>query len=341
MTPLAQDHPPPFLLKRARRNRQSPAMRTLSQENTLSASDLVAPCFVKEGLREKEPIAHLPGVCRFPPEALLREAERLHKKNIPALALFPSIPRHLKDPQGSEAYNPNGIIPRTIARLKQELPSLALIADVALDPYTSHGHDGIATTTDTIDNDQTLEALARQAVVCARAGADILAPSATMDGRVRTLRLALDANGLTHAAILSYTAKYASAFYTPFRTAIETTLQFGDKASYQLNPFNRREALREARLDEDEGADMLLVKPALPYLDVLTMIRAQTTLPIGAYQVSGEYAMVMAAAAQGYLDPQATLYEMLAGIKRAGADFIVTYAAPTLVDVLNSANLSS
>ncbi|MEM7175459.1 MAG: porphobilinogen synthase [Chlamydiota bacterium] len=325
----------PYLEIRARRNRQTPAIRSLNRETTLVASDLVAPFFVKDQIDQPEPIAHLSGIARLPLHFLMREAEKLHAEGVSAVALFPAIRKELKDLSGSEAYNRQGIIPRAIEALKRTVPSLCIIADVALDPYTSHGHDGIVTSGNTIDNDKTLTALAKQALVCADAGADILAPSATMDGRVQAIRFALDSNGFSDAAILSYTAKYASSLYAPFRCAVETKLLFGDKKTYQLNPANRREAIREALLDERAGADMLLVKPALPYLDVIAAMRAQTFLPIGAYQVSGEYAMIMAAASTGALDAQETFYELLTSIKRAGADFILTYAAKTIIDLLN------
>jgi len=272
----------------------------------------------------------MPGIHRLSIDLLTKEAEILHAQGIPAVALFPAVDPLLRDEEGSEGWNPDSLITRAIQALKKEIPSLCVIADVALDPFTSHGHDGIINN-NLIDNDLTLEALVKQAVCYSEAGCDIVAPSDMMDGRVGVIRNALD----DQVGILSYTAKYASAFYGPFRKAIGTSLSFGDKKTYQMNPANRREALREALLDEEEGADMLMVKPALPYLDVLMEIKKKTSLPVGAYHVSGEYAMVMAAAEKGYLNAEQTLYESLISIKRAGADFIFTYAAPQVLALLN------
>ena len=317
--------------KRPRRNRKSPGIRSLVEETVLTPSDLVVPFFIKEGTKIQDPIEHLPGVFHYSTDSLIKEAESLHTQGIAAIALFPVIDPSLRDDEGRESYNPNSLIVRAIKSIKQEIPTLTIIADVALDPFTSHGHDGILKDGE-IHNDLTIEALVRQSMTYADAGSDIIAPSDMMDGRVGILRKALDPS----VGILSYTAKYASALYGPFRKAMGTTLMFGDKKTYQMNPANRREALREAHLDEEEGADMLLVKPALPYLDILSDIKEKSFLPVGAYHVSGEYAMLMGAAEKGYLNVEQALYESLISIKRAGADFIFTYGAPTILPLLNS-----
>jgi len=323
------------MLKRPRRNRLKASIRHLAQECTLTANDLVAPLFLIPGEKKRELIDEMPGIERYSVDCLVKEAEILHAQGIPAIDLFPAIDPFIKDHEGSEAWNPQGLVPTAIRELKQEVPSMCVIADIALDPYTSHGHDGIVNDREEVDNDLTLEALVRQSLVYADAGCDILAPSDMMDGRVKVIREALDSHGFQNVGILSYCAKYASAFYAPFRGAIQTNLAFGDKATYQMNPSNIREAIREALLDEEEGADMLMVKPALPYLDVISKIKEKTTLPVGAYHVSGEYAMIMAAHEKGLLDAQKTLFESLIGIKRAGADFIFTYAINQILDLLN------
>lgn len=323
------------LPKRPRRNRKSPAVRSLVQENSLQASDLIVPFFVLEGEKRKEPITSMPLINRLSVDLVLKEAELLHAQGIPAIALFPVIDPKLRDNQGSEAWNPHSLIPRSIQRLKQEIPSLCVISDIALDPFTSHGHDGIVNSQGVIDNDTTLDVLVRQAICYASAGCDIVAPSDMMDGRIKAIRQALDQEGCKDTSILSYTAKYASAFYGPFRTALQTSLAFGDKRTYQMDPANRKEAIREALLDEEEGADMLLVKPGLPYLDIIFAIKEKSSLPVGAYHVSGEYAMIMAAQEKGFLDAQATFYESLLCLKRAGADFIFTYAASQVLSLLN------
>ncbi|MCB1107793.1 MAG: porphobilinogen synthase [Chlamydiia bacterium] len=318
------------LLKRPRRNRKSPAIRSLACETILSPSDLVVPFFILEGEKRKEPIQSMPGIYRLTIDLLLKEGELLHAQGIPAIALFPVIDPSLRNLEGSEGWNPDSLVMRAIQTIKREIPSLCVITDVALDPFTSHGHDGIVQE-GKIDNDLTLEALVKQATCYAEGGCDIVAPSDMMDGRVRAIREVID----SEVGILSYTAKYASAFYGPFRTAIGTQLSFGDKKTYQMDPSNKREAVREALLDEEEGADMLMVKPALPYLDVLAEIKKNTSLPVGAYHVSGEYSMIMAAAEKGFLNAEQALYESLIAIKRAGADFIFTYAAPQILGLLN------
>lgn len=322
------------ILKRPRRNRKSAAIRRLVEETTLSSADLISPFFIVEGENMRQPIHAMPGIERLSIDLLLREAEMLHAQGIPAIALFPALDPSIKDEEGSEGWSPNSLIVRAIQSLKQALPSLCVITDIALDPFTSHGHDGIVNDNGEIDNDLTLSALVKQALCYAQAGCDILAPSDMMDGRVQVIREALDDQGQTNISILAYTAKYASAFYGPFRNAIHTKLSFGDKKSYQMNPANIQEAVREALLDQEEGADMLMVKPALPYLDVIAKVKEKTLLPVGAYHVSGEYAMIMAAHEKGYLDAQQALFESPVSIKRAGADFIFTYAAPQILDLL-------
>ena len=325
----------PFtLLKRPRRNRQSHSIRRLIGETHLKISDFIVPFFIIEGEHYSEPIKTMPKIMRRSIDLALKEAEKLHRKGILGIALFPLISSNLKNPEGQEAMNPKGLIPRAIKKFKKELPSLCLITDIALDPYTSHGHDGIVTEKKEIDNDLSLKALVKQSLIYAEAGSDILAPSDMMDGRILAIRHALEQAKQSKVGILSYCVKYASAFYGPFREAIQTRLSFGDKRTYQMDPTNCREAIREALLDEEEGADMLLIKPALPYLDVIHKIREKTTLPIGAYHVSGEYSMVMASHEKGYLNAQAVFYETLLGIKRAGADFIFTYAIHEILDLL-------
>jgi len=323
------------MIMRARRNRKSPAIRRMIQETELTPADFVVPFFVIPGVERREPIAQMPGIYRLTPDLLIKEAEMLHAQGFLSIAIFPCIDPSLRDEEGREAWNTDGLIPLTISQLKKEIPSLCVIADIALDPYTSHGHDGIVNELGEIDNDLTVKALIKQSLVYAEAGCDILAPSDMMDGRIKAIREALDHQSLTNVSLLSYTAKYASSFYGPYRDAIQTKLQFGDKKSYHLNPANIREALREASMDVKEGADMLLIKPALPFLDVISKIKSQTLLPVGAYHVSGEYSMIMAAHERGWLDAQSTFYESLISIKRAGADFIFSYAAPQILDLLN------
>jgi len=316
---------------RLRRNRRTPAIRDMVQETRLHPSDFVVPLFVIEGTNLAVPIASMPGIHRFTVDSLLKKIEHLAELGIQSVALFPAIESSLRTDGAEEAWNPNGLIPRAIRAVKQHFPHVCVISDIALDPYTSHGHDGLANAQGDVLNDETVEALCRMACVHAEAGIDLVAPSDMMDGRVRAIRQVLDAEGHTHVGILAYSAKYASALYGPFRDALQTKLAFGDKKTYQMNPANVREALLEAQLDEDEGADILLVKPALFYLDVIARLREQTQRPIAAYHVSGEYSMVMAAAAAGYLNAEAVFQEALLSIKRAGADLIFTYAAETVL----------
>ena len=318
------------LMNRPRRNRRTPAIRSMVREITLSPADFILPLFFHEDA-EDTPIASMPGVTRWSLVSLVREAGEAHALGIPAIVLFPKIEDSLKTSLAEESYNDAGLVPRAIRALKAAHPSLCVITDVALDPYNSDGHDGLvqcdASGELEILNDATVEILCHQALSHARAGADIVAPSDMMDGRVAAIREALDGEGFTQVSILSYTAKYASAFYGPFRGALDSAPKAGDKKTYQMDPANSREAIRETLLDEAEGADMLMVKPAGFYLDVIAKVRDTSTLPIAAYQVSGEYLMLKSAAAGGWLDEKAIVLESLLAIKRAGADMILTYYA--------------
>lgn len=318
--------------KRPRRNRRTPAIRSLIEETTLRPSDLVMPFFVLPGENQKQEIPGMPGIFKLSLNLILEEAEKLHRKGVSAICLFPALEQEYKDAQGSAALNPDSVITRSLQKLKKELPSICLITDIALDPYTSHGHDGIVGPDGSVLNDPSVEILAQMALLHAQAGADFVAPSDMMDGRVAAIRKKLDSFDLSSTGIISYTAKYVSSLYKPFRAALGSTPAFGDKKGYQLNPANVREALLEASLDEEEGADALMVKPALFYLDIIAKMRAQTHLPICAYHVTGEYAMVMAAHEKGYVDAPKAFFESLISIKRAGADFIFTYTAPMLLE---------
>ncbi|MCX4247264.1 porphobilinogen synthase [Paraliomyxa miuraensis] len=315
-----------FLRERPRRNRKSAAIRDAVRETAFGPEHLVLPLFVHDGDGEI-PIGSMPGCSRCSVAGLLAEVERAHGVGVRMVALFPAIDDALKDPTGTESYNDDGLVPRVIEQLKNRWPELMIITDVALDPYSSDGHDGIVAPDGRILNDETVEVLCRQALCQARAGADVIAPSDMMDGRVGAIREALDDEGFSEVSILAYTAKYASAFYGPFREALDSAPKSGDKKTYQMDPANAREAIREAALDEAEGADMLMVKPAGPYLDVVRLLREHSTLPIAAYQVSGEYAMLKAAALRGWLDERRVVTESLLGIRRAGADVVLTYYA--------------
>ncbi|MEZ4699697.1 MAG: porphobilinogen synthase [Rhodothermales bacterium] len=323
--------PPLDLPHRPRRMRRTENLHRLNRETRLAVDNLIAPLFVVEGEQVRQPIDAMPGQYRFSIDTLVEEARVIHELGIPGVALFPAIAESLKDPKGSEGLNPYGLFPRAIRAIKEALPDLLVISDVALDPYSSDGHDGVVHG-GAIDNDPSVEILARMAVVQAEAGADIIAPSDMMDGRVGALRDALDAAGYTDRAILAYTAKYASAFYGPFREALDSAPRTrdgipGDKKTYQMDPANAREALREAALDLDEGADMVMVKPAVNYLDVIYRLREMSDVPVAAYHVSGEYAMIKAAVARGWLDERSAVMETLTAIRRAGADVILTYFA--------------
>jgi porphobilinogen synthase len=296
------------------------------QETTLQVSDLVLPLFVQEGENLKTAIPAMPGCYRYSLDQLLIVAKQAYELGIPAIALFPVIADAKKDSYAKESSNPNGLLPRSISALKKALPNLCLITDVAMDPYSSDGHDGLVREGQII-NDETLEILCQMAITQARAGADMIAPSDMMDGRIGYLRQGLDEEGFSDVSILSYAVKYASAFYGPFREALDSSPKSGDKKSYQMNPANKKEAAREVFLDEEQGADIVMVKPALAYLDVVSLVKQETLLPVAAYNVSGEYSMVKAAVAQGWLDEKSVVLESLISIKRAGADMIFTYHA--------------
>lgn len=320
---------------RLRRLRSSDFIRRLTAECTLLPQDLILPLFVHDAA-ESAPIHSMPGVARLSVEDLYRTAERAHHAGIPMVAVFPVIPAEQKDVSGSAADDADGLVPRAVAGLKQRLPQLGVMTDIALDPYTSHGQDGVIDAGGIVLNDETIEVLVRQALVHAQAGADVLAPSDMMDGRIGAIRAALEKDGRHHTKLLAYAAKYASAFYGPFRDAVGSAAQLGkgDKRTYQMQPANRREALREIRMDIAEGADMVMVKPGLPYLDIVREAATQFEVPVFAYQVSGEYAMLQAAAANGWLELQPTMMESLLAFKRAGASGVLTYfalAAATLL----------
>jgi porphobilinogen synthase len=319
----------PFPAGRPRRLRRDAATRDLVREHRLHASDLILPVFIQEGEGLVTPVPSMPGVSRLSLDRALSLAEDAHRLGIRALALFPVIDARLKDPEGREAHNPEGLVPRALRALKAALPELALITDVALDPFTSHGQDGVIDAQGRILNDETVALLARQAVVQAEAGADIVAPSDMMDGRIGAVRQALEAAGHIHTRILAYSAKYASAYYGPFRDAVGSAANLGkaDKKTYQMDPGNGDEALHEVAMDIAEGADMVMVKPGVAYLDIVYRVKQAFKRPTFAYQVSGEYAMLKAAAAQGWLDHDAVMMETLLGFKRAGADAILTYHA--------------
>lgn len=315
---------------RPRRNRRTPAIRSMLRETSLSPADFILPLFFHQDA-EDTPIASMPGVTRWSLASLVREAGEAHALGIPAIVLFPKIDESLKTSLAEESHNDEGLVPRAIRALKAAYPTLCVITDVALDPYNSDGHDGLVQRNPQgaleILNDETVEILCCQALSHARAGADMVAPSDMMDGRVAAIREALDREGFSQVSILSYTAKYASAFYGPFRGALDSAPKDGDKNTYQMDPANAREAIRETLLDEAEGADILMVKPAGLYLDIIAKVREASTLPLAAYQVSGEYLMLKSAAAGGWLDEQAIVLESLLAIKRAGADMILTYFA--------------
>ncbi|KGN63283.2 delta-aminolevulinic acid dehydratase, chloroplastic [Cucumis sativus] len=315
------------LSRRPRRNRRSPAMRASFQETNLSPSNFVYPLFIHEG-EEDTPIGAMPGCYRLGwRHGLLEEVSKARDVGVNSVVLFPKVPDALKTPTGDEAYNDNGLVPRTIRLLKDKYPDLVIYTDVALDPYSSDGHDGIVREDGVIMNDETVHQLCKQAVSQARAGADVVSPSDMMDGRVGAIRRALDAEGFYHVSIMSYTAKYASSFYGPFREALDSNPRFGDKKTYQMNPANYREALIETREDESEGADILLVKPGLPYLDIIRLLRDNSPLPIAAYQVSGEYSMIKAGGVLKMIDEEKVMMESLMCLRRAGADIILTYFA--------------
>jgi porphobilinogen synthase len=314
---------------RMRRMRRDDFSRRLMRETRLTADDLIQPVFVMEGKNRAEAVASMPGISRVTPDLLLRQAEKLLKLGVPAIALFPVVAPSKKDNKAKEAFNPNGLVPQTVRALKKNFPELGVITDIALDPYTSHGQDGLIDGTGYVLNDETVAVLVKQALSHAAAGADVVAPSDMMDGRIGAIREALEKAGCIHTRILAYSAKYASNFYGPFRDAVGSAANLGKggKDSYQMDPANSDEALREVALDLEEGADMVMVKPGMPCLDIVRRVKDKFGVPTFVYQVSGEYAMLMAAAKNGWLDERACILESLLCIKRAGADAVLTYFA--------------
>ncbi|MBA5608695.1 porphobilinogen synthase [Duganella sp. FT3S] len=323
---------------RMRRMRRAPFSRALMRENTVTASDLIYPVFILDGVNQREPVASMPGVERVSVDLLLKVAEECVALGIPVLALFPVIDSALKTPDGMEATNPDGLVPRAVRALKQAFPELGILTDVALDPYTSHGQDGLIDDNGYVINDATTAMLVRQALAQAEAGVDVVAPSDMMDGRIGAIRAALEENGYIHTRIMAYSAKYASAFYGPFRDAVGSAKNLGksDKNTYQMDPANSDEALREVGLDLAEGADMVMVKPGMPYLDVVRRVKDEFKVPTFAYQVSGEYAMLKAAAQNGWLDHDKVMMEAMMSFKRAGADGVLTYFALDVARLLKA-----
>jgi porphobilinogen synthase len=319
---------------RARRLRRTPALRELVRETDLSPRNLVAPLFLKEGISDPRPIESMPGQWQHSLESLVKEAREIHARGVIGFVLF-GVPAR-KDPEGTEAWNPDGVAQQGLRSLSDELGDEAVVmADLCLDEYTDHGHCGVLDERGEVDNDRTLERYQQVAVAQAAAGADLVAPSGMMDGQVASIRDALDAEGFTSTGILAYAAKFASTFYGPFRDAAECAPQFGDRRAYQMDPTNADEALREVRTDVEEGADIVMVKPALPYLDVIRRAKEEVHVPIAAYNVSGEYAMVKAAAERGWLDERSAALEILTSIRRSGADLILTYHAKDAADWLS------
>jgi porphobilinogen synthase len=325
-----------FPAHRPRRLRRDVFIRNLVREHELRPSDLILPLFVLEGSGQAQDVVSMPGVQRLSLDLLLPVAENCLELGIATIALFPVIDSSHKSPDGREALNPEGLVPRVVRALKQRLPELGVITDVALDPYTSHGQDGLIDASGRVLNDETVAVLAQQALVQAQAGVDIVAPSDMMDGRIRAIRMTLEAAGLIDTPIMAYSAKYASSFYGPFRDAVGSANQLGraDKKSYQMDPANSNEALREVALDLQEGADMVMVKPGMPYLDIVRRVKDTFAVPTFAYQVSGEYAMLKAAAANGWLDHDAVMMESLLAFKRAGADGVLSYFARDAAQLL-------
>ncbi len=323
------------LIKRPRRNRKSAAIRSFVQETRLHPNQLIAPLFILEGSNQRQEISSMPDVYRLSIDLVIKEIEELYRLGIRAVDLFAYVPSEKKDPYGTEAIREGNLLQKAIIAIKKAIPEMCVMVDIALDPYTDHGHDGLVNAAGEIINDSTLEVLGKMSLLAAEGGADVVAPSDMMDGRIGYIRQVLDEAGFCDVSILAYAAKYASSFYGPFRDALNSAPKFGDKKTYQMNPANWREAILECSLDEAEGADLLLIKPALPYLDVIAKVREQTQLPLGGYHVSGEYAMIMAAAQRGWLDEKRAMTECLLSIKRAGADFILTYAAKKVAGYLS------
>lgn len=320
--------------QRPRRLRRTATLRRMVRETILTVDDLIYPMFVTEGKAQKVEIPSMPGCYRYSLDLLLKEIAEVYELGINAIALFPVIPENKKDDTGTQSYNPDGLIQQTVKAIKQAIPEIVVITDVALDPFTNHGHDGLVDENGTILNDPTVEVLVKMALSQAASGADFVAPSDMMDGRVGAIRQALDAEGYINVGILAYSAKYASAYYGPFRDALDSAPKFGDKKTYQMDAANAREALKEIELDIAEGADIIMVKPALAYLDIICRVKSATNLPVAAYNVSGEYAMIKAAAQMGWIDEKQVMLESLTSMKRAGADLILTYFAKEVALIL-------
>ncbi|BAZ69389.1 delta-aminolevulinic acid dehydratase [Fischerella sp. NIES-4106] len=321
-------------IHRPRRLRRTATLRRMVQETILTVDDLIYPMFVMEGEEQKIEITSMPGCYRYTLDLLLKEIAEVWRLGVGAVALFPVIPEAKKDDTGSESYNPEGLVQQTVKAIKEVVPDILLITDVALDPFTTHGHDGIVDENGVILNDPTVEVLVKMAVSQAAEGSDMVAPSDMMDGRVGAIRQALDAAGYIDVRILAYSAKYASAYYGPFRDALDSAPKFGDKKTYQMDAANSREAIKEVVLDIAEGADIVMVKPALAYLDIISQVKNHTNLPVAAYNVSGEYAMIKAAAQNGWIDEKKVIIETLTSMKRAGADLILTYFAKEVALIL-------
>lgn len=322
------------LIRRPRRNRKSEAVRSMLEETHVTTDDLILPLFLLDGKNQRVEVGSMPGIFRLSADLMLKEVEECLKLGIRAFDIFPAVEDSHKDKIASKSYDPKFFYLRALREIKQQFPEACIMTDVAMDPYSSDGHDGLVKD-GKIVNDETLEILGKMALAQAETGIDILGPSDMMDGRVGYLRDVLDKNGFTDVSIMSYTAKYASGFYNPFRDALDSAPKFGDKKTYQMNPANRREALIEAQLDTQEGADFLMVKPALAYLDIIQLLKSNSSLPIAAYNVSGEYSMIKAAALKGWLDGERVMKETLLSIKRAGADVILTYFAKEFASVAN------
>jgi porphobilinogen synthase len=324
------------LTKRPRRLRRNPSIRNLVSETQLTVDDLIYPMFVTEGENQRVEITSMPDCYRYSLDLLLKEIAEIYSLGIKAVALFPVVAEAKKDDHGTESYNPEGLAQLTVSAIKAQTPGMLVITDVALDPFTTHGHDGVIDEHGVILNDETVEILVKMAVSQAQAGCDIVAPSDMMDGRIGAIRQGLDAHGFIDVGILAYSAKYASAYYGPFRDALASAPKFGDKKTYQMDPANAREALTEVELDIAEGADMVMVKPALAYMDIIHQVKANCNVPVAAYNVSGEYSMIKAAAQLGWIDEKKIIMETLLSIKRAGADLILTYFAKDVALILHN-----
>jgi porphobilinogen synthase len=324
------------LTKRPRRLRRNPSIRNLVSETQLTVDDLIYPMFVTEGENQRVEITSMPDCYRYSLDLLLKEIAEIYSLGIKAVALFPVVAEAKKDDHGTESYNPEGLAQLTVSAIKAQTPGMLVITDVALDPFTTHGHDGVIDEHGVILNDETVEILVKMAVSQAQAGCDIVAPSDMMDGRIGAIRQGLDAHGFIDVGILAYSAKYASAYYGPFRDALASAPKFGDKKTYQMDPANAREALTEVELDIAEGADIVMVKPALAYMDIIHQVKANCNVPVAAYNVSGEYSMIKAAAQLGWIDEKKIIMETLLSIKRAGADLILTYFAKDVALILHN-----